>query len=47
MYGQFSSFIPFRNRIGAAHLVAFYGNLKEEIKDFAKLIGFDVVEEDR
>jgi len=32
----------FRNRIGG-HLVAFYGNLKEEFKDFAKLIGFDVI----
>jgi len=37
--------IPFKNRIGG-HLVAFYGNLKEEFKDFAKLTGFDFIEMD-
>lgn len=36
--------VPFRNRVGG-HLVAFHGNLKEEIKDFAKLTGFEVIEE--
>jgi len=28
------------------HLVVFYGDLRKEIKDFAKLIGFDVIEMD-
>ncbi len=37
--------IPFRNRIGG-HIIAFYGNLKEEFRDFAKLTGFDVIEND-
>lgn len=39
--------VPFENRLLGAHLVAFYGNLEEEIKDFAKLTGFDVIENDR
>lgn len=34
---------PFKKIIGG-HLVAFYGDLKGEIKDLAKLIGFEVLE---
>ena len=37
---------PFRNEIGG-HLVVFYGDYKQEFKDFAKLIGFEVIEKDK
>ena len=40
-YRMFSSG-KFRKDWGI-HPVVFYGNLREEIKDFAKLIGFDVM----
>ena len=31
---------PFINRLGG-HLVAFYGDLKEEFEAFAALVGYD------